>query len=73
MSKPIKILLQTTIPTVEDDWHIGRFSLLRERRSSDWRVGGAEGAVVWIAIVDIRSPAGRVLMAMVFLSNGSRD
>lgn len=28
MSKPIRILLQTTIPTTEDDWHIGRFSLL---------------------------------------------
>lgn len=25
-----KILLQTTIPYTEDDWHIGRFSLLRE-------------------------------------------
>lgn len=25
-----KILLQTTIPYAEDDWHIGRFSLLRE-------------------------------------------
>lgn len=25
-----KILLQTTIPHTEDDWHIGRFSLLRE-------------------------------------------
>ncbi len=29
MSQPSKILLQTTIPTVIDDWHIGRFSLLR--------------------------------------------
>ncbi len=29
MRKPAKILLQTTIPTTEDDWHIGRFSLLR--------------------------------------------
>ncbi|MCU1264023.1 MAG: hypothetical protein JWM21_341 [Acidobacteria bacterium] len=29
MSKPIRILLQTTIPFNEDDWHIGRFSLLR--------------------------------------------
>lgn len=28
MGKPSKILLQTTIPTTEDDWHIGRFSLL---------------------------------------------
>ncbi len=25
----IKILLQTTIPSLADDWHIGRFSLLR--------------------------------------------
>lgn len=29
MAAPIRILLQTTIPTVEDDWHIGRFSMLR--------------------------------------------
>lgn len=26
---PIRILMQTTIPFAEDDWHIGRFSLLR--------------------------------------------
>src|SRR4051812_40542835 len=30
MSSATKILLQTTIPPVEDDWHIGRFSLLRD-------------------------------------------
>ena len=30
MGKPIKILLQTTIPAVSDDWNIDRFSLLRE-------------------------------------------
>lgn len=29
MEKPIRILLQTTIPTTEDDWSIERFSLLR--------------------------------------------
>src|ERR1051326_7592823 len=34
MSKPIQILLQTTIPAVEDDWNIHRFSLLREHLSS---------------------------------------
>jgi hypothetical protein len=28
---PTKILLQTTIPAIEDDWHIGRFSLLAEQ------------------------------------------
>jgi hypothetical protein len=30
MKRPIRILLQTTIPVREDDWHIGRFSLLGE-------------------------------------------
>ncbi|HEX8150202.1 MAG TPA: hypothetical protein VF591_23660 [Pyrinomonadaceae bacterium] len=30
MTRPIRILLQTTIPATEDDWHVGRFSLLRE-------------------------------------------
>lgn len=30
MTTPIRILMQTTIPYAEDDWHIGRFSLLRD-------------------------------------------
>ncbi len=34
MAKPIRILLQTTIPETEDDWHIGRFNMLREHLSS---------------------------------------
>ncbi len=34
MSRPTKILLQTTIGDVENDWHIGRFSLLREHLAS---------------------------------------
>ena len=34
MKKPVKILLQTTILFDENDWHIGRFSLLREHLSS---------------------------------------
>lgn len=33
MKKPIRILLQTTIPATEDDWHIGRFSLLTQHLS----------------------------------------
>lgn len=33
MYKPIHILMQTTIPSTEDDWHVGRFSLLREHLS----------------------------------------
>ncbi len=34
MGKPIHILLQTTIPAVEDDWNIKRFSLLRDHLAS---------------------------------------
>ena len=34
MTKPFQILLQTTIPAVEDDWNVDRFSLLREHLSS---------------------------------------
>ncbi|HVG18586.1 MAG TPA: hypothetical protein VNI02_06000, partial [Blastocatellia bacterium] len=34
MYKPIRILLQTTIPSTEDDWHVGRFSLLRDHLAS---------------------------------------
>src|SRR6202521_1549118 len=34
MKSPIRILMQTTIPFTEDDWHIGRFSLLRDELSS---------------------------------------
>ncbi len=31
---PIRILLQATIPAIEDDWNIDRFTLLREHLSS---------------------------------------
>jgi len=34
MANPIHILLQTTIPNVEDDWNIDRFSLLHEHLAS---------------------------------------
>jgi hypothetical protein len=34
MTRPINILLQTTIEPTENDWHIGRFSMLRDFLSS---------------------------------------
>src|SRR5256714_10493627 len=34
MANPIHILLQTTIPSIEGDWNIERFSLLREHLAS---------------------------------------
>ncbi|HET6975930.1 MAG TPA: hypothetical protein VFI24_06390 [Pyrinomonadaceae bacterium] len=44
MSDPIHILLQTTIPPVEDDWNIGRFSLLAEHLAS---IKNADGSPVY--------------------------
>ena len=34
MPDPIRILMQTTIPFESDNWHIGRFSLLRQHLAS---------------------------------------
>lgn len=34
MKEAVRILLQTTIPTTEDDWSIARFSLLRDHLAS---------------------------------------
>ena len=34
MANPIRVLMQTTIPFAADDWHIGRFSLLRDQLAS---------------------------------------
>ena len=34
MADQIRVLLQTTIPFADDDWHIGRFSLLRDELAS---------------------------------------
>jgi hypothetical protein len=34
--RPIRLLLQTTIPRTDDDWHVGRFSILRDHLTR-WR------------------------------------
>lgn len=34
MNNPVQILLQTTIPAIEDDWNVDRFSLLRDHLAS---------------------------------------
>ena len=34
MTRAVKILMQTTIPSIADDWNINRFSLLRDHLSS---------------------------------------
>jgi len=44
MGNTIKILLQTTIPFTPDDWHAGRFSLLKEHLGS---IRGEEGSELY--------------------------
>jgi hypothetical protein len=54
-TEPIKILLQTTIPTTEDDWSIARFSLLA-RHLGDQR--GSDGSPAFAVTVRDREPFG---------------
>jgi hypothetical protein len=56
MAKPIKILLQTTIPPTQDDWHIGRFGLLRDYLAS---LRGSDGAPLTVVAARDRAPPGR--------------
>jgi len=44
MTKPQRILIKTTIPTAEDDWHVGRFSLLAAHLAS---LAGDDGAPLY--------------------------
>lgn len=55
MTKPIKILLQTTIEATENDWHIGRFSLLAEHLASQRT---PEGEPMFLVTARDRGPAG---------------
>ena len=56
MGTPIKILLQTTIPHTEDDWHIGRFKLLRDCLAG---LRAADGTPLTVVEARDRSPPGR--------------
>ena len=40
MSRPTRILLQTTIPTTVEDWHVGRFSEVRDLLESQYDANG---------------------------------
>jgi hypothetical protein len=55
MANPIRILLQTTIPGTEDDWHIGRFSLLRKFLQG---LADEDGATLCEVIARDRAPIG---------------
>jgi hypothetical protein len=56
MTKPIPILLQTTIRTIEDDWHVGRFSLLRRFLA---RLSADDGTPLFSVSARDRVPTGQ--------------
>jgi hypothetical protein len=56
MHRPINVLLQTTITTTENDWHIGRFSLLRDYLAG---LRSEDGTPVFAVTARDRAPSGR--------------
>lgn len=56
MRSPSRILLQTTIPYDADDWHVGRFSLVRDYLAS---LHGADGLPLFELTARDRDPLGQ--------------
>jgi hypothetical protein len=55
MTKPISILLQTTIEPAQNDWHIGRFSMLRDYLAS---LTAPDGSSLFEVTARDRDPVG---------------
>ena len=55
MPTPIKVLLQTTIEPTANDWHIGRFSMLREFLAS---LSAPDGSQLFHVTARDRDPIG---------------
>jgi hypothetical protein len=55
MTRPAKLLLQTTIATTADDWHIGRFERLRAYLAG---LEDADGAPLFEVVARDRDPLG---------------
>jgi hypothetical protein len=70
MSKPIQILLQTTIEPTSNDWHIGRFSLLRDYLGS---LSGKGGSPLFSVTTRDRGPLGRPDPVLSTLDTSSFD
>src|SRR5262245_14622756 len=70
MNKPISILLQTTIEPTENDWHIGRFSMLRDYLAS---LTTPEGAPMFEVTARDRDPIGTPDSVLSALDRSSYD
>jgi hypothetical protein len=70
MALPSKVLLQTTIPATDDDWHIGRFSLLRDYLAG---LRGEDGAPLFEVVARNRDPLGAPDSVLSTLDTSSFD
>lgn len=70
MSQPINILLQTTIEPIENDWHIGRFSMLREYLGS---LKAADGSPQFRITARDRDQVGRPDSVLASLDRSDYD
>ena len=55
MTQPVNVLLQTTIEPTQNDWHIGRFSMLRDYLAS---LRAADGSPLFRVTARDRDPVG---------------
>lgn len=70
MNSPIKVLLQTTIERIENDWHIGRFSMLRDFLAS---LRTADGTPLFRVTARDRDPLERPDRVLADLDRSSFD
>jgi hypothetical protein len=70
VTDPIRVLLQTTIEPTENDWHIGRFSLLKDYLS---HVRAPDGSALFHVIARDRDPVGAPDSVLSSLDRSSFD
>ncbi|HEY5755835.1 MAG TPA: hypothetical protein VIU34_08425 [Steroidobacter sp.] len=70
MSQPINVLLQTTIEPTENDWHIGRFSMLRDYLAS---LTTADGAPMFNVTARDRDPVSASDSVLASLDRSNYD
>jgi hypothetical protein len=70
MAKPTEVLLQTTIEPTANDWHIGRFSMLRDYLAS---LTAADGSRLFRVTARDRDPVGAPDSVLSSLDRSSYD
>lgn len=70
MTAPSRVLLQTTIATAVDDWHIGRFSLLRDYLAD---LRDDDGQALFEVVARDREPPGKPDSVLSTLDTSSFD